>query len=213
MNLFWIFVLFAVLLGFALLTMYIPQQDSIPYNNDVQQLITTFTKSGEYIGFDMDVAPPITKYVYDAQKNIAGKILDNGTISPVTQEEVKELSTLNVNIQDRKLNQIKICKMGYQCDITGTINLIDPHTGNRIPPPYAYLIMIGCDYREFCAMNPSLGSNEATFPDGTFKYTWTVSEKVTVGEYEVSVYVPSYYTNENGEQENRLAVTIIEVVN
>ena len=214
MNLFWIFVLFVVLLGFALLTMYIPHQDSIPYNNDVQQLITTFTKSGEYIGFDMDVAPPITKYVYDAQKNIAGKILDNGTISPVTEEEVKELSTLDVNVQDRQQGQSKICKMGYQCDITGVINLIDPSTGDRIPPPYSYSLTIDCDYRDFCALSPSISQKPTlTFDDGTFKYTFVITEKIPIGQYQVTVYVTSYYTNEEGEQARRFATRLIEVVN
>ena len=213
MQLVWILVIIGVLLGFVMLVMYLPEQQITPYDDEARKLITQFTESGEYIGFDIDSSPPVTKYVYDSNNIITGKVDALGNITPVTEEEVKELTTLDVNVQDRKLSQSKICKKGYQCDITGIVNLIDPATGNRIPPPYSYLITISCDYRDFCSLSPSLSSNGVSFSDGTFKYTWVITEKVTVGEYEVSVYVPSHYTNENGEQERRLAIRMIEVVN
>lgn len=213
MNLLWGFLLVGVLLAFVFLIMSLPGKPEIPYDDEARQLITQFTKSGEYIGFDVDPLPPVTKYIYDADKNITGKIQSDGTIIPVSEEEAKQLSTVDLNVQDRNLSQTKICKKGYQCDITGTISLVDPVSGDKLPPPYFYSLTVDCDYRDFCALSPSLSVKPTlTFNDGTFKYTFVITEKIPVGQYQVTVYVTSYYTNEDGEQERRLATRLIEVV-
>ena len=214
MQLVWILVIIGVLLGFVMLVMYLPEQEITPYDDEARRLITQFSEAGEIIGFDVDVAPPVTKYVYNSEKQIIGQVSGDGSIQPIPEEEAKQLSTLDVNVQDRELSQSKICKLGYQCDITGIINLIDPSTGDRIPPPYSYSLTIDCDYRDFCALSPSISQKPTlTFNDGTFKYTLVVTEKIPVGEYLVTVYVTSYYTNEDGEQKRRMATRTIEVVN
>ena len=213
MQLVWILVIIGVLLGFVMLVMYLPEQEITPYDEEARRLITQFTEAGENIGFDVDVEPPVTKYVYNSDKQIIGQVSGDGTIQPIPEEEAKQLSTLDVNVQDRELSQSKKCKLGYQCDITGIINLIDPSTGDRIPPPYSYSLTIDCDYRDFCALSPSISQKPTlTFNDGTFKYTLVVTEKIPVGEYMVTVYVTSYYTNEDGEQKRRMATRTIEVV-
>ena len=214
MQLVWILVIIGVLLGFVMLVMYLPEQQITPYDDEARKLITQFTESGEYIGFDIDPLPPVTKYVYDENKNISGIVQSDGTTIPVTEEEAKQLSSVNLDVQDRNLSQTKICKKGYQCDITGVISLVDPVTGDKIPPPYFYSLTVDCDYRDFCALSPSLSVKPTlTFNDGTFKYTFVITEKIPVGQYQVTVYVTSYYTNEDGEQERRLASRLIEVVN
>ena len=213
MQLVWILVIIGVLLGFVMLVMYLPQQEITPYDDEARRLITQFSEAGEIIGFDVDIAPPVTKYVYNSEKQIIGQVSGDGSIQPIPEEEAKQLSTLDVNVQDRELSQSKICKLGYQCDITGIINLIDPSTGDRIPPPYSYSLTIDCDYRDFCALSPSISQKPTlTFNDGTFKYTLVVTEKIPIGEYLVTVYVTSYYTNEDGEQKRRMATRTIEVV-
>mgnify|MGYP001576759002 CR=1 FL=1 len=214
MQLVWILVIIGVLLGFVMLVVYLPEQQITPYDDEARRLITQFTESGEYIGFDIEPSPPVTKYVYDSNNVITGKVDGSGNIIPVTEEEVKELSNVDLNVQDRILNESKICKMGYQCDITGKILLIDPSTGERIPPPYKYSLTIDCDYRDYCTLSPSVSIKPTlTFNDGTFKYPFVVTEKITVGEYRVTVFVTSYYTNEDGEQERRMKTRMIEVVN
>ena len=214
MQLVWILVIIGVLLGFVMLVMYLPEQEITPYDEEARRLITQFTEAGENIGFDVDVEPPVTKYVYNSDKQIIGQVSSDGSIQPIPEEDAKQLSTLDVNIQDRQQSQSKICKMGYQCDITGIINLIDPSTGDRIPPPYSYSLTIDCDYRDFCALSPSISQKPTlTFDDGTFKYMLVITEKIPVGEYIVTVYVTSYYTNEDGEQKRRMATRTIEVVN
>ena len=214
MNLLYGFLLVGVLIAFVFVIMNLPKAPEIPYDDEARQLITQFTKSGEYIGFDVDPLPPVTKYVYDSNNVITGRIQNDGTIVPVTEEEAKQLSSVDLSVQDRKLSQIKVCKKGYQCDITGSITLIDPVSGDRIPPPYFYSLTIDCDYRDFCALSPSMSVKPTlTFNDGTFKYTFVVTEKIPIGEYQVTVYVTSYYTNENDEQARRMATRLIEVVN
>ena len=214
MNTLYGFLLVGVLLAFVFVIMSLPGKPEIPYDDEARQLITQFTKSGEYIGFDVDPLPPVTRYVYDENKNISGIIQNDGTTIPVTEEEAKQLSSVNLDVQDRNLSQTKICKQGYQCDITGIISLVDPVTGDKIPPPYFYSLTVDCDYRDFCALSPSLSVKPTlTFNDGTFKYTFVITEKIAIGEYQVTVYVTSYYTNEDGEQARRLATRLIEVVN
>src|SRR3990167_3627651 len=112
------FLLVGVLVAFVFLIMNLPKAPEIPYDDEARQLITQFTKSGEYIGFDVDPLPPVTKYIYDSNNVITGKIQNDGTIIPVTEEEAKQLSVVDLNVQDRELSQTKICKKGYQCDIT-----------------------------------------------------------------------------------------------
>ena len=214
MNLLYGFLLVGVLVAFVFIIMNLPKAPEIPYDDEARQLITQFTKSGEYIGFDVDPLPPVTKYVYDSNNVITGKIQNDGTIVPVTEEEAKQLSNVDLNVQDRKLSQIKVCKKGYQCDITGSITLIDPMSGDKIPPPYFYSLTIDCDYRDFCALSPSISIKPTlTFNDGTFKYTFVITEKIPIGQYQVTVYVTSYYTNEDDEQARRMATRIIEVTN
>ena len=212
-------VLIIVLLGGLLaLIYYTPQQDpSMTINDSAKQLITQFTKSGEYIGFDQDPTPPVTIYTYKPVQKTHTISFPNGTIKNQTDtiyEQVPaELSTISINAQDRILKESKICKTGYQCDITGTINLIDPVTQKRITPPYAYLITIDCDYRTDCTLSPSLNANDATYPDGSFKYTWVPTPAIKIGEYHATIFTTSKYTNQNGENERRIATRTIWVVN
>ena len=214
MQLLWIFLIIAVLSGFVLMVFYLPQTEPNQYRDEARRLITQFGE-GEYIGFDVDPTPPVTKYIYGINNEVTAKILENGTAVPVTEEEkqeIKLLSSTELNVQDRKLSQSKICKMGYQCDITGIISVIDPNTNQKIPPPYSYLITIDCDYRDFCSLTPSLSANERTYPDGTFKYTWVITEKVVIGEYRVTIDTPSQFKDETGKQQSNIAIRMIEVV-
>ena len=185
-------------------------------NDSAKQLITQFTKSGEYIGFDQDPTPPVTTYRYEPVQKVHSVLYTNGTVinqtETVYQTVPVDMTNISVEVQDRLQSGAKICKMGYQCDITGTISLIDPLTTRKIPPPYAYLLTIDCDYRSDCALSPSISINDATFTDGTFKYTWIPTAKIKPGDYRASVYVASHYTNENGENERRLAVRTIQVI-
>lgn len=218
LQLLWLVVIIGVLGGFLALVYYTPQQDPRETINDsARQLITQFTKSGEYIGFDQDPTPPVTKYTYKPVEKTRTITYPNGTTlnktETVYEQAPVESSTISVDVQDRVLKQAKICKMGYQCDITGTINLIDPITQKRIIPPYAYLITLDCDYRTDCALSPSLNANDATYPDGSFRYTWIPTPQIKPGEYRATVYVTSHYTNENGENERRIGIRTIEVVN
>lgn len=202
---------------FIVFFMMTPKETKDISMDSTKQLITQFTKSGEYIGLDADPSPPVSKYTYQP-KQVTNRItLSNGTEINRTstvyeQVETKEISSVLVDAKDRKLNISKICKFGIPCDLTGKINLIDPVTEQRIPAPYAYLITIDCDYRDFCNLNPSRSSNEVTFPDGSFKYTWTPAPPVTKGDYRVTVYSTSHYTNVDGEDERRQAFMSILVI-
>jgi hypothetical protein len=213
MNILWGVLLIVILVVFVFVISSLPGKPKVPYDDEARQLITQFTKSGEYIGFDVDPLPPVTKYVYDVNQQITGIVSANGTVTPVTEEEAKELSLLTLDVQDRELSQSKICKKGYQCDITGKIVLVDPETGDKLPPPHKYSLTIDCDYRDFCALSPSLSIKPTlSFNDGTFKYTFVVTEKIPTGEYHVTVFVTSFYTSNDGEQERRMAVRTLEVV-
>lgn len=217
MKTFYILPILAIVIVFAVFIFTAPVKPKI-VDDSTKQLITQFTKSGEYIGFDVDPTPPVSKYTYQPKQVIRPVVLPNGTVinqtSTVYEEvEQKEISTLSVEIQDRLDHGSKICKFGYQCDITGMISLIDPTTNKKIPPPYSFLITLDCDYRDFCNLSPSRSSNEVTYPDGSFKYTWVPAPPVNAGEYRATIYVTSHYTNEDGENERRLAVRTIQVIN
>lgn len=219
MRLGYLFVILFVVGCFVLLIMYAPNEKISTAEDQARQLITQFTKSGEYIGFDLDPTPPVTKYRYEPVQKTKQITFENGTTVNQTETvyektEVKQTTTLSVDIQDRTLKQSKICKLGYQCDITGTIILIDPTTDKKIPPPYSYLATIDCDFRSFCNLGSALSSNEATFGDGSFKYTWIPTPAQGIGEYRLTVYVISHFTNQDtDENERRIAVRNIEVVN
>ena len=217
MNFIALFVILLVLVGFVLLVMYLPEGNVAPYDDDARQLITQFTKSGEMIGFDVDLSPPVTKYVYTEVTKTVSTKLENGTIVNSTETVLvpveKDVSSIDLQVQDKQYNHAKICKLGYQCYITGTIVLIDPLTGNKVPPPYSYLITLDCKFRDFCTLSPPLSVNEVSFSDGSFSYMWIPTQQVGVGTYKASIYVTSQFTNVDGEQQRRLAERIIEVVN
>ena len=218
MRLGYLFVIVFILTGIILLIMYAPNKEISTAYDDTRQLITQFTKSGEYIGFDVDPTPPVTTYRYEPVEKTRTVTLDDGSIVNRTETvyekvEVKEQTTLSVDVSDRILKQSKICKLGYQCDITGTISLIDPTTDKKIPPPYSYLATIDCDFRDFCNLGSALSSNEATFGDGSFKYTWIPTPAQGIGEYRLTIYVISHFTNQDtNENERRIAVRNIEVI-
>lgn len=219
MRLGYLFLIIVILAGFILLIMYAPNEKISTAEDQARQLITQFTKSGEYIGFDIDPSPPVTTYRYEPVQKTRQITFENGTTLNRTETVYEKIenqpaTTLSVDIQDRVLKQSKICKLGYQCDITGTISLVDPTTDKKIPPPYSYLATIDCDFRDFCNLGSALSSNEATFGDGSFKYTWIPTPKQGIGEYRLTIYVISHYTNQDtAENERRVAVRNIEVIN
>lgn len=209
--------LFLVIGGLCLWIFTLPKDDPNSHINDsAKQLITQFTKSGEYIGFDQDPTPPVTTYKYVSVEKTHTVTFPNGTVKNQTETVIEkqpvDSTTISLDVKDRINSGAKICRMGYQCDITGTISLIDPITQKKITPPYAYLLSIGCDYRADCALNPTLAVNDATYPDGSFKYTWIPTAQIKPGDYEATVYVGSHYTNENGENERRIATRTIQVI-
>lgn len=225
MNLPVLLLIIGVLGGFIFLIMNLPEDTPVPYDQEARQAIEMFTKSGEMIGFDKGVIAPVTTYVYKPTGNTVSEVLSNGTVIQKPElilvpedTTAKETSSVSVNAMDSKLQQIQICKTGYPCDFTGTIVLIDPvkeaanpSAENKIPPPYNYLLTIDCNYRDYCSLNP-VAVNESTFGDGTFKYTWVPTVKVTPGEYKVTMQVNSYYSNEKGERQLRVAEKFIQVV-
>jgi hypothetical protein len=190
MQLIYLVIILAVIISFFGFVMMVPQEP-IDYQSEARQLITQFTKSGEYIGFDVDPNPPVTQYTYKQKELLRTVTLANGTQINQTETVYEQVETpqtsISIGIQDRNLQQPKICKLGYQCDITGMINLIDPLTEKKIPPPYPY-------------------------SDGTFRYTWIPTEKIGIGEFRATIYVTSKYTNQDNENERRIAVRTIQVV-
>lgn len=102
-----------------------------------------------------------------------------------TETVIKEVETSSVDLtnSDRQLGTTKICKIGNQCDISGTFVIID-NNGDKINPPYNYFFSLDCENLEWCNLKP-IGINEMTEADGTWKYSTTLTG---------SDYLPGDYT-------------------
>ncbi len=101
-----------------------------------------------------------------------------------TETVVKEILTSEVELtnSDRQLGTTKICKIGNQCDISGTFLIID-NDGDAIPGPYGMFFSLDCESMEFCNLDP-IGIQKTTNSDGTWMYSTTLSSaKYIPGEY------------------------------
>jgi hypothetical protein len=102
-----------------------------------------------------------------------------------TETVIKEIPSSSVELTnaDRQLGTTKVCKIGNQCDITGTFLIID-NFNNEIPGPYRMFFSLDCESLEFCNLDP-IGINKLTESDGSWSYTTTLTGgKYVPGNYD-----------------------------
>lgn len=169
---------------------------------EAQELVKKFGNSGEEIVFYLDPQPPVTEYTY-VEKIIEKEVIDNvtGEITIVEEKELEKVPTSEVTVysKDRQTGDIKVCKRGHQCDITGEITLIDPNTGLAIDPPYGFFLSVECDQPNdplihSCQAFDTRTQNILTFGDRSFKYTFTTDTRDDpLGFYVASIAVTSKF--------------------
>lgn len=169
---------------------------------EARRLVNEFGNSGEEIVFYLDPKPPITEFTY-VEKEVEKIVFNNATgeTETVTVKEIEKVPTSEVSVysKDRQTGNLKVCKRGHQCDITGEITLIDPVTGLAIDPPYGFLMIIECEtshdpYIQSCQSFSPRVVNDLTFGDKSFKYTFTTdSRKDPLGFYTAQISVTSKF--------------------
>jgi hypothetical protein len=102
-----------------------------------------------------------------------------------TETVIKEVATSSVDLTntDRQAGTTKICKIGNQCDISGTFLIIDDF-GNEVPGPYNMFFSLDCESLDFCNLDP-IGIQKTTESDGTWMYSTTLTGgKFVPGNYD-----------------------------
>lgn len=111
---------------------------------------------------------------------------DELALTNQTETVIKEIKTseLSLTAKDRQTGIIKKCRIGNQCDITGTFVVVDTFKDEIIPGPYSVYLEIDCDALEYCNMITK-GIQETTEDDGTWIYSWTIDSNEKPGNYDI----------------------------
>src|SRR3990167_2741725 len=182
-----------------------PSAKDFDFQANVKAIIHSFD-TGDLIIFDRIIESPVTEFIYVEKQVTETVTLENGTQINQTKTVLEKVDTteslVTVSAQDRQTGDTLICRLGHQCDVTGKITLIDPTTNKEIQPPYGFFIQIECINADHQMMNcnnfNTISVSERTFPDSTFKYTFTTnSAKNPPGDYLATVVITSKFKVNN----------------
>ena len=167
--------------------------------SEARRLIHEFP-TGDQIIFEGNIQEPITEFIYQEKQVTTTTTLDNGTQIEKTETVIEKVpsSELQLSVQERQSGDYKVCRLGYQCDISGQITLIDPNTGKEIQPPYGFFLQIECINADHPVMTCNnfdiIVVQERTQSDKSFKYTFTPSaSKNPPGDYMATVVITSKF--------------------
>src|SRR3990167_224549 len=182
-----------------------PSAKDFDFQANVKAIIHSF-ETGDQIIFDGIIDSPVTEFIYVEKQVTETVTLENGTQINQTKTILEKVDTtkslVTVSAQDRQTGDTLVCRLGHQCDVTGKITLIDPTTNKEIQPPYGFLINIKCINANHPVMTcnnfKEIVSTERTFPDSTFKYTFTTSQAINPpGDYLATVVITSKFKVNN----------------
>ena len=183
-----------------------PQAKDIDFQAKTKELIHSFIDTGDQIIFEGVIESPVTEFIYVEKQVTETVTLDNGTQVNQTRTVIERVDTsesiVSVSATDRQTGDALVCHLGHQCDVEGKIVLIDPLTNQQVQPPYGFLIQIECISTNHPVMTcnnfKTISSTERTFPDSTFKYTFTTSQTTNPpGKYIATVVITSKYKVNN----------------
>ena len=194
-EIFYIVIVIVVILSVSVWAYQKGSINPIQYSEQVFSLVQNHP-DGSFAEFFLDPQKPVTEYVYKMIEKKEIITLDNGTqTEQITQEEIAVPVSEGEIITTEKQSLQKYCRVNYQCVIEGKLSLVDQN-GKSVPPPYFYILIITCDFRDGC--NPQRevsATGEKTDGNGGFTYVWATSERLgeKAGEYHTIVSARSTY--------------------
>jgi len=185
---------------------------------EAMKKIQTFGDSGEYVEWDLLPLPPKQEYIWQqtevqVEKEVDGKIiLVNETI---TEKVLTAESEILMELKDRQSGDTRVCKRGHQCDVTGKIILIDPISGLQLKPimfHYQIICRTSQDPVLICDNYTGLTDTILSYPDSTFKVSFTTNQNDPTGMYELFVRATSKYKDADDQPVQRESSLDIELI-